>query len=315
MPGALLAALAMTAWPAFVMAGPSTVASSSVVCSAALSALCSDASAKSQCEFCCGAHQHELRAASCSAAECEAHCNRPSPAFQPYSAQGNTIHVATADLDGVGVRDFVVAGTTEGRISAYQRPDTITDPVADNRLWSVETGVFAMHLASAKLDCSSGAKDHLLAPGADGRLRVLDAVGNLVHDIAVGPTNGSVYAADAGFTSKGVSRIVASGVNGNIYVYHGETGKLVGQYRPRNTGSIVRRLVVGNYDGVGGDEVAVFFNRGGSNGGGFLTFIDLDTLEIASYWQVHKPVICRCACDSRAYRYSDRCLRLQELYG
>ena len=44
------------------------------------------------------------------------------------------------------------------------------------------------------------------------------------------------------------------------------------------------RAVVGDYDGVGGDEVAVFYNRGSFTGGGFLTFIDLDTLEAPSYW-------------------------------
>jgi hypothetical protein len=28
------------------------------------------------------------------------------PAFQPFAAFGNTIHVATADFDGVGVKDY-----------------------------------------------------------------------------------------------------------------------------------------------------------------------------------------------------------------
>lgn len=194
------------------------------------------------------------------------------------------MHVATADFDGVGTRDFVVAATTTGTISAYQRPDAIADPAADNRLWSYDTGAVAIQLAPARLNHSQGAPDHILAPGVDGRLRVLDRDGRLLHDIAVGTTNGSVYAADAGFTSKGFSRIVASGVDGNMYVYHGETGKAIGQYRPRAAGGILRRLVVGNYDGIGGDEVAVFYNRGGFNGGGFLTFIDLDTLDIAEYW-------------------------------
>lgn len=194
-------------------------------CSTALRRFCphgNGADGVGSCGICCGRHQHVLRTASCSAADCTAYCSRPSPAFQPFSAQGNTIHVATADLDGVGVRDFVVAATTTGIVSAYQRPDLIVDPTADNRLWSYDTGAFVMHLQTARLSRTSAAvSDHILAPCADGHLRVLDSNGLLVYDIPVGPTKGSVYAADAGFTSKGFSRIVASGVDGNVYVYHG----------------------------------------------------------------------------------------------
>jgi len=57
-------------------------------------------------------------------------------AFQPYNTQGdNLIHVATADFDGAGAKDYVVAMTVEGKVIAFQRPDLISDPSSDNRLW------------------------------------------------------------------------------------------------------------------------------------------------------------------------------------
>ena len=39
-------------------------------------------------------------------------CVRAQSAFQPYNTQGdNLIHVATADLDAVGAKDYVVGMT------------------------------------------------------------------------------------------------------------------------------------------------------------------------------------------------------------
>jgi hypothetical protein len=50
-------------------------------------------------------------------------------------------------------------------------------------------------------------------------------------------------------------------------------------------------LVVGNFDGVGGDEVAVFYNTGGFVGGGLLTFLDLDTLKPPATWNNTTPIM------------------------
>jgi len=60
-------------------------------------------------------------------------------AFQPFIAQGdNLIYVTTADFDGVGAKDFVVASTVSGKVIAFQRPDLINNPSADNRLWEFQ---------------------------------------------------------------------------------------------------------------------------------------------------------------------------------
>ena len=206
------------------------------------------------------------------------------PAFQPHSAFGNTIHVATADFDGVGAKDFVVTADVDGVVSAFARPATIKDPTADNRIWNYSSGSFAFMLGTAKSNRSASARDHILLPGADGHLRMLDAHGRLRLDLSVG--SGPTYCAAAGFDSSGAPRIVAGGVDGHVYVYDFD-GSLVGSMRPysaHNRTSIVRRVVVGNFDGAGGDEVAVFFNTGGFSGNGFFTLYDLDTLRAPSYW-------------------------------
>ena len=229
---------------AALLVGASAASTGGDGCDAAIRHLCSTESER-QCLVCCGRHQHALREAGCSAADCSASCAAAAgsgshTAFQPYSAFGNTIHVATADFDGVGASDYVVAATTNGTVMAYQRPEAISDPTADNRLWTHHSGAFAFSLGAAKLTPSG--KDNILLPGADGRLRMLGPDGSLLLDLAVGPTNGSCYTADAGFTSKGLSRIVAGGVDGNAYFYDGGSGKPVGQFRPLQQGSIVRRL-------------------------------------------------------------------------
>ena len=210
--------------------------------------------------------------------------NASQAAFKPFAAQGNTIHVTTADFDGVGARDFVVAATVDGTVTAYARIADIVDPGADNRLWSYMSGVFGFMLGTVKLQKKASTADHILLPGVDGHLRVLNAKGNLTLDLRVGV--GATYCADAGFTSAGSARIVAGGVDGRVYVFDG-TGTVVGSVKPwikGNQTSLVRRVVVGNFDGAGGDEVVVFFNTGGFTGGGHFIVYDLDTLQIASYW-------------------------------
>ena len=45
-------------------------------------------------------------------------------AFQAFNTQGdNLMHVTTADFDGVGAKDYVVAMTVEGKVIAFQGPE------------------------------------------------------------------------------------------------------------------------------------------------------------------------------------------------
>jgi hypothetical protein len=161
-------------------------------------------------------------------------------AFQPFNAQGNTIHVETADFDGVGAKEYVVAAMTNGTVVAYSRPDTITDPAADNRMWTVDTGAFVFMVGTAKPSKWKGARDHILLPGVDGKLRVINAMGVMVLNLDVGATSGAVYCADGGFDSQERARIVAGSVDGNVYMFDFD-GNKVGAVQPRSKGSIVRR--------------------------------------------------------------------------
>jgi hypothetical protein len=47
---------------------------------------------------------------------CASSSHPPARAFQPYAAHSNTIHIATADLDGVGARDHVGETTLISRL-------------------------------------------------------------------------------------------------------------------------------------------------------------------------------------------------------
>ena len=53
---------------------------------------------------------------------------------------------------------------------------------------------------------------------------------------------------------------------------------------PNNFTAIFRRVVVGDFDGLLGDEVAVFSNTGGFAGNGHISFLDLTTLAPPSWW-------------------------------
>ena len=68
-------------------------------------------------------------------------CESAQHAFQPFNTQGdNLIHVATADFDEVGAKDYVVGMSIEGKVAAFQRPDRIVDPASPtNRLWEYQT--------------------------------------------------------------------------------------------------------------------------------------------------------------------------------
>jgi hypothetical protein len=208
-------------------------------------------------------------------------------AFQPYNANGNIVHVTTADFDAVGAKDHVVTATVDGVVTGFKRPEIIMDPAADNSLWEYRAGTFVFMIGTATSKRGKSTPDNLLLPGADGHLRVLDQAGTLHLDLAA--SSGALYCADAGFDSQGQPRIVAGGVDGNVYVYNW-TGHSVGKVRPLDSGSIIRRLVVGNFDGKGGDEVAIFYNSGGFEGGGFLSFIELDKLQAPAYWTSTEPI-------------------------
>ncbi len=225
-------------------------------------------------------------------------------AFTPFAAKSNLIHVGTADFDGVGARDFVVAADVDGGISAFAPPamPASTQRYAPGeRQWRTETGSFAFMLAAAKLSLVNRSRDFVLAPAADGRLRVLDRAGQIAAEVQVG--SGACYCADAGFTAEGESRIVAGGVDGHLYVFNG-TGvgagtatslPLTGRIhfaKSKNATSIVRRVVVGDFDGSGlRNQAAVFYNTGGFRGNGYVAFLSLDTLLPPPWWNLTTAAI------------------------
>jgi len=210
--------------------------------------------------------------------------------FQPYNTQGdNIIHVTTADFDGIGVKDYVVCMSVDNKLMAFNRPAVIVDPSSPtNRLWEAKLPTFAVMIAAADIENTGQqpSAEEILVPGMDGRLRIFSADGRLREDLAI--SSGALYCVDVGHTSSGWTRIIAGGVDGNVYFYN-KSGILKGTLRPNKTG-IIRRVVVGNFDGTGGDEVMVFYSRKGFAGERYIELYDLETLERPAYWGLTEPL-------------------------
>lgn len=208
---------------------------------------------------------------------------RAQSAFQPYNAQGdNLVHVATADFDAVGAKDYVVAMTVNGKVIAFERPAAIADPAADNRLWEYRLPCFAIMIATADIDTSqSTTPDEVLIPCTDGRLRILSSTGTLRHDWEV--ATGALYCVDVGVDSAGETRVVTGGVDFDVRFFD-NAGTLVGRATPPSKGC-VRRVVVGNFDGAGGDECVAFYDRKSYQDHNYYHPIDLDTFDEPPYWE------------------------------
>jgi hypothetical protein len=209
-----------------------------------------------------------------------------------YSAQGdNLIHVATADFDDVGAKEYPVAMTVSGKVIAFDRPAAIVDPSADNRLWEFEPGPsFGIMVETGEADSTSPGEEVLL-PGTDGHLRIVSRDGVLLLDkvLETGVFRpGPLYCADTGVNSAGEIRIIAGGVDRHVYILD-EAGTVLGKIQPPSAG-VIRRVVVGNFDGVGGDEVMAFYNRNSFSGGTWFYPIDLDTLTAPAYWGSSNPM-------------------------
>ncbi|VGO16412.1 Lambda-carrageenase [Pontiella desulfatans] len=210
-------------------------------------------------------------------------------AFQPYNTQGdNLIHVTTADFDEVGSKDYVVGMSIEGKVISFQRPDLIVDPnSATNRLWEYQTPCSFNIMIDAGEATTNYPGDEILVPGTDGHLRIISASGSLLADWSV--SAGALYCVDAGQTSSGEIRIITGGVDGQITILD-ENGTILSNNRPPSWG-VIRRVVVGNYDGVGGDEVIAFYDNNAFSGGNYFTIIDLETLTAPSYWNPVELVV------------------------
>jgi hypothetical protein len=202
-------------------------------------------------------------------------------AFQPYNTQGdNLIHVTTADFDAVGAKDYVVGMSIEGKVIAFNRPVDIVDPAADNRMWEYQTPCSFNIMIDAGEANTHSPGDEILIPGTDGHLRILSSSGVLLKDWAL--SSGVLYCVDVGVTSGGATRIIAGGADGRIYVLD-ENGTVLSNSRPQSWG-VVRRVVAGNYDGAGGDEVISFYDNNAFSGGNYFEITDLDTLARPAYW-------------------------------
>ncbi|MBS2211309.1 T9SS type A sorting domain-containing protein [Carboxylicivirga mesophila] len=208
-------------------------------------------------------------------------------AFQPYNTQGdNLIHIATADFDGVGAKDYVVAMTVEGKVIAFNRPDLITDPSTDNRLWEY-TALPTMGLRVVADEVySENTGDEILLPGTDGHLRILSSAGELLLDKEI--STGALYSATVATGVGGQKVIVTSGVDGLVYILN-DAGVLLKSFRPETgkaagVSGLVRHVVAGDFDGNGTDEVVAFVNRKSFEGNNFIDIIDLATYERPAYW-------------------------------
>lgn len=208
-------------------------------------------------------------------------------AFQPYNTQGdNLIHVTTADFDEVGAKDYVVAMTIEGKVIAFNRPDKITDPSSDNRLWEY-TNLPSMGIRIFAGDVfSENTGDEILLPGTDGHIRILSSSGELLLDKEV--STGALYSATVGKGATGQTVIVTSGVDGLVYILN-TTGVLLKSIRPETgkasgVSGLVRHVAAGDFDGNGSDEVLAFVNRKSFEGNNFIDIIDLSTYARPGYW-------------------------------
>ncbi|VGO16427.1 hypothetical protein PDESU_05018 [Pontiella desulfatans] len=210
----------------------------------------------------------------------------PREGFIPHNTQSNNlIHVRTADFDGVGTKDYVVAMTVDEKLIAFNRPVDIADPSADNRRWQVDLPNFAIMIETADIDQNNGPEE-VLVPGTDGHLRMYSEAGTLREDWPV--SDGALYCAGVGQKSNGDARVITAGVDGDLYFYD-ETGTQIGTIRPDNVG-IIRRLAVGNFDGVGGDEVMIFYSMKGYDAYRYIEIYDLDTLARPAYWDLTEPM-------------------------
>ncbi|MDF7823914.1 hypothetical protein P4B35_07800 [Pontiellaceae bacterium B12227] len=203
-------------------------------------------------------------------------CVFAQSAFQPYNTQGeNLIHVTTADFDAVGAKDYVVGMSIEGKVMAYHPAS------ATNRLWEYQTPCSFNIMIDAGDAVTDSPGDEVLIPGTDGHVRILSSAGVLLEDWAL--SAGVLYCVDVGVTSGGATRIIAGGVDGRIYILD-ETGSVLANSRPQSWG-VIRRVVAGNYDGAGGDEVIAFYDNNAFSGGNYFEIIDLDTLYRPTYWE------------------------------
>lgn len=218
---------------------------------------------------------------------CATFVNADNSAFQPFSAQGdNLMHITTADFDGVGAKDYVVALSVDGKVIAFQRPEQITEPNADNRLWEYQppTTMGIRIIADDVFDKHTG--EEVILPGTDGHLRILSAKGELLLDKSI--STGALYSAAIGRGIHGETIIATSGVDGLIYFFD-TRGEQLATVRPivkRNGGNagVVRHLVAGDFDGNGTDEIISFTNYKSFEGNNFIDVTDLSTYNRPAYF-------------------------------
>ena len=214
-------------------------------------------------------------------------CSQGVSAFQAHNTQGdNMMHVTTADLGGIEKKSHVVGMTVEGKVIAFQRPDLISSPDLDNRLWEFQppTSMGIRLFAGEVMASSSG--DEVILPGTDGNLRILSATGELLLDKVV--STGALYTAAVAKGVSGQVIIATSGVDGYIYFLN-SSGEQLATVKPisgkANQGAgLIRHLVAGDFDGDGTDEVMSFINYKSFQGNCFFDITDLSTYARPSYW-------------------------------
>ncbi len=196
------------------------------------------------------------------------------------------MHITTADFDGVSAKDYVVGMTVGGKVIAFQRPDQITYPSADNRLWEFQppTSMGIRIIADEVIIDSAG--DEVILPGTDGHLRILSSQGDLLLDKTV--STGALYTVAVAKGAGGQTVIATSGVDGLIYFLN-TTGTLIETIRPKTNNAsgvsgLVRHLVAGDFDGNGVDEIVSFVNRKSFSGNNFIDVIDLSTYNRPAYF-------------------------------